>query len=91
MQPDDWTSTPWGSVALILNGSGERSIFMLFNPGAEPVGFTVPERGALVHWRLLVSTEDGVFEPEVPPIPSGGSVLAQPRTLTIFETAEVLA
>jgi glycogen operon protein len=90
MAPEDWQNGMGGRVGLMLNGVGQRSLVLLFNPRPEEIEFTMPSLPDSTRWRWLLDTGDGVFEPEWEPIDPGSPVVAGGRAICVLESVEVL-
>jgi isoamylase len=89
MTQEDWSAEA-GSVALMLSGLGRRSLLMLFNPTLDGIAFTTPNHNAAVAWRILLMTENGLFEPDAPAVPAGTPFDVPGRSMAVLETTSVL-
>ncbi len=69
MTEADWRASYAKSVAVFLNGSAitepdprgdrvtDRKFLLLFNAGADPITFTIPEARLGTDWEIVVDTE----------------------------------
>ncbi|HUF87142.1 MAG TPA: glycogen debranching protein GlgX [Thermohalobaculum sp.] len=90
MAGEDWGNGADGQLGLMLSGAGERSLLMLFNPGAGEVGFRLPGRKGPVKWRLLMDSATGEIAPEREAIASEHEVTVPARAVLLLETLEAL-
>ena len=89
MGSDDWHATA-GRVAMMLNGVGQRSLVLLFNPSHEDADFVMPEHVAGTRWRVLVETGSGIFEPDWAHLDAGSPMTLGSRAMCVLETLEPL-
>ncbi|EFL87584.1 glycogen debranching protein GlgX [Ahrensia sp. R2A130] len=82
-----------GSVSLMLNGIGQRSLLMLLNPG-EAADFIVPPIGSSTElpeqWRVLVDTANGEIEPESRFVKRAAPLPMMDRSFVLLEATEAL-
>jgi len=76
MTEADWRASYAKSVAVFLNGAAitepdprgdrvtDRKFLMLFNAGAEPITFTIPEAKLGTDWEIVIDTVDPRGEPQ---------------------------
>jgi glycogen operon protein len=69
MTQTDWRASYAKSVAVFLNGSAitepdprgdrvtDRKFLLLFNAGADPITFTIPEARLGTEWEIVIDTE----------------------------------
>ena len=90
--PEKWRSDD-GRISLMLNGIGQRSLLMLFNPG-EATDFTVPPigpaNGLPETWRVLVDSATGEIEPDRPTVLRAQMLSMADRSLVLLEATEPL-
>jgi glycogen operon protein len=91
MTSGDWRNDEDGRLMLILNGLGQKSLLIAFNPGAETAAFTLPERDAGAQWQLLIDSGRALIEPGGAPIESGRALSVGERTVCLLETRDALA
>jgi isoamylase len=91
MTSGDWRNDEDGRLMLILNGLGQKSLLIAFNPGAETAAFTLPERDAGAQWQLLIDSGRALIEPGGAPIESGRALCVGERTVCLLETRDALA
>ena len=90
MGPDDWQNGTGGRIGLMLNGVGQRSLVLMFNPLEEEAEFAMPTDRDDTKWRWLLDTGDGVFEPDWAPIDPGSPIVLGGRAVCVLESVEVL-
>jgi glycogen operon protein len=68
MTEEDWQASFARSVAVFLNGSAisepdprgdpvtDKKFLLLFNAGAEPITFTIPEATLGTDWEIVIDT-----------------------------------
>jgi isoamylase len=76
MTEEDWRASYAKSVAVFLNGSAisepdprgdrvtDRKFLLLFNAGADPITFTIPETSLGTDWEIVVDTLSPRGEPQ---------------------------
>jgi glycogen operon protein len=76
MTEADWNASYAKSVAVFLNGSAitepdprgdpvtDRKFLLLFNAGAEPITFTIPEARLGTDWEIVIDTETPRGDPK---------------------------
>src|ERR1700749_4384576 len=76
MTEEDWRASYARSVAVFLNGSAisepdprgdpvtDKKFLLLFNAGAEPITFTIPEATLGTDWEIVIDTENPRGEPQ---------------------------
>jgi glycogen operon protein len=75
MTEADWRASYAKSVAVFLNGSAiterdprgdrvtDKQFLLLFNAGADPITFTIPEARLGTDWEIVVDTESPRGDP----------------------------
>ena len=76
MTESDWRASYAKSVAVFLNGSAitepdprgdrvtDRKFLLLFNAGADPITFTIPEASLGTDWEIVIDTETPRGDPK---------------------------
>ena len=76
MTEGDWRASYAKSVAVFLNGSAitepdprgdrvtDRKFLLLFNAGADPITFTIPEARLGTDWEIVIDTETPRGDPK---------------------------
>ncbi|MRH30022.1 glycogen debranching protein GlgX [Microbacterium sp. SYP-A9085] len=94
MRPEDWDSGFGRAIGVFLNGDGirerdargrpitDRHFLILFNASDEPIEFRIPVGQRSPRWDILVET--GAHSDGDGPVPPGGTVTLQPRTLAVL-------
>jgi glycogen operon protein len=85
MHPGDWENGASRCIGLMLAQAGHPLLLLLANAHHESLSFRLPSPKAVLRWRLLVDTANGLIEPEVPALAPGEEVNLPDRTLFLLE------
>jgi isoamylase len=98
MTEEDWDSGFGRAVAVFLNGAAiagtddrggqvtDDSFLLCFSAHHEPIEFQLPGLGDDVSWQVVLDTSTHTLtDDETKPVPSGGSVAVQPRTMVVLQ------
>ncbi|MDX6233611.1 MAG: isoamylase [Nocardioidaceae bacterium] len=100
MTEDDWSTGYAKSVGVFLNGSAipstdprgrtvtDRSFVLLLNAHHEAIEWCVPDRWDQ-EWELVVDTASGELDPDAAPLPAGGTVKVEARSILVLRSLEV--
>jgi isoamylase len=97
MTEEDWDSGFGRAVAVFLNGAAiagtddrggqvtDDSFLLCFSAHHEPIEFQLPGLGDDVSWQVVLDTSTHTLtDEETKPVPPGGSVAVQPRTMVVL-------